>query len=149
MMSFRQLASGFFGNLATSCWYLPMAANFFHWVRGVRMKKPFSVYFARDVLIDNRFPEKISIGSNSIFGPRSVVIAHASIPRGNSVVTSSDEIVKPISIGKSVFVGANSVILPGSVIGDGCFVAAGSIVSGTFLPNTLIAGNLASSKRTL
>ena len=61
------------------------------------MKKPFSVYFARDVLIDNRFPEKISIGSNSIFGPRSVVIAHASIPRGNSVVTSSYEIVKPIS----------------------------------------------------
>ena len=65
------------------------------------------------------------------------------------MVTSSDEIVKPILIGKSVFVGANAVILPGAVIGDGCFVAAGSIVSGTFLPNTLIAGNPATSKRTL
>ena len=148
-MSLRQLSSGVFGNLATSCWFLPMGANFFHWARGVRMREPFTVYFARDVLIDNRFPEKISIGPNSIFGPRSVVIAHASIPRGNAVVTSSDEIVKPVLIGKSVFVGANAVILPGAVIGDGCFVAAGSIVSGTFLPNTLIAGNPATSKRTL
>ena len=38
------------------------------------------LFILRDVLIDNRFPEKISIGPNSIFGPRSVVIAHASIP---------------------------------------------------------------------
>jgi acetyltransferase-like isoleucine patch superfamily enzyme len=49
--------------------------------------------------------------------------------------------VAPINIGRNVFIGARSVILKGTSIGDDSIVAAGSIVRGTFPPRSLIAGN--------
>jgi acetyltransferase-like isoleucine patch superfamily enzyme len=47
-----------------------------------------------------------------------------------------------IEIGNDVWVGANSTILKGAKIGDGCIVATGSVVLGGTYPNrSLIAGN--------
>jgi acetyltransferase-like isoleucine patch superfamily enzyme len=39
-----------------------------------------------------------------------------------------------------VWVGAKSIILPGSVIGDHCVIAAGSIVTGEIPAKSLVAG---------
>lgn len=36
--------------------------------------------------------------------------------------------LKPISVGNNVFVGARSVILPGTFIGDNCIIGAGAVV---------------------
>lgn len=47
----------------------------------------------------------------------------------------------PVKIGKNVFIGMNSLILKGSVIGDNCVVGAGSVVCGVFEDNCVIAGN--------
>lgn len=44
-------------------------------------------------------------------------------------------------IGDNVFIGMNSTILMGAVIGDNCIVGAGSVVSGKFDNNLVIAGN--------
>ncbi|MCB0743254.1 MAG: acyltransferase [Ignavibacteriae bacterium] len=49
----------------------------------------------------------------------------------------------PIKIGNNVWIGLNSIILKGSVIGDNSVVAAGSIVKGIFPNNVLISGNMA------
>lgn len=49
---------------------------------------------------------------------------------------------KPITIGADVWLGANSTILRGTIIGDGSIVAAGSVVTGGNFPaRSLIAGN--------
>lgn len=48
---------------------------------------------------------------------------------------------KPVVIGKNVFIGCNSIILKGTVLGDNCVVGAGSVVSGTYEPSSVIAGN--------
>lgn len=46
----------------------------------------------------------------------------------------------PVSIGNNVWIGAKAIILPGSVIGDHCVIAAGSIVTSEIPAKTLAAG---------
>jgi acetyltransferase-like isoleucine patch superfamily enzyme len=46
-----------------------------------------------------------------------------------------------VHIGSYSFIGAGAMILPGTVLGKGCLVAAGSIVSGKFEDFSLIKGN--------
>lgn len=48
---------------------------------------------------------------------------------------------QPIKIGKNCFIGCNSIILKGTILGDGCVVGAGAVVVGRFEDNCVIAGN--------
>lgn len=50
------------------------------------------------------------------------------------------DVVERITIGSNVFIGMNSIILPGVSIGDNCVVGAGSVVTGTLAPNSIYAG---------
>lgn len=56
---------------------------------------------------------------------------------------------KPIFIGKNCFIGCNSIILKGSMLGDNCVVGAGAVVAGKFEANSIIAGNPAKVIRKL
>ncbi len=47
----------------------------------------------------------------------------------------------PVRIGNDCFIGAQSIILKGTVLGDNCIVGAGSVVHGVFPDNVVIAGN--------
>jgi acetyltransferase-like isoleucine patch superfamily enzyme len=47
----------------------------------------------------------------------------------------------PVLIGKNCWVGTNSIVMRGVTIGDNSVVAAGSIVTKSVPPNTLVAGN--------
>ena len=48
---------------------------------------------------------------------------------------------KPIVIDRNCFIGCNSIILKGTILGDGCVVGAGAVVSGKFEENSVIVGN--------
>lgn len=48
---------------------------------------------------------------------------------------------KPISIGNNVWIGANSIILPGVTIGDGAIIGAGSVVVKSIPSNVIAGGN--------
>lgn len=56
---------------------------------------------------------------------------------------------KPVIIGNNVWIGFNSIILKGTVIGDNSIVSAGSVVKGEFPPFSLISGNPAKVIKTL
>jgi acetyltransferase-like isoleucine patch superfamily enzyme len=45
-----------------------------------------------------------------------------------------------VRIGSGSWLGANSVILPGTQLGDHCVVAAGAVVRGEFASHTVLAG---------
>src|SRR5262245_33166612 len=47
----------------------------------------------------------------------------------------------PIVVGKNCWIGLNSIILRGVTIGDNSIVAAGSVVTKSVPPNTIVAGN--------
>ena len=44
-------------------------------------------------------------------------------------------------IGKNCFIGGRSLILPGVTIGDSCIVGAGSVVTRSVPPNSIVVGN--------
>jgi acetyltransferase-like isoleucine patch superfamily enzyme len=46
----------------------------------------------------------------------------------------------PTSIGNRCFIGTHAVVLRGSTIGDGCVLAAGSVVSGEISAGSIVAG---------
>ena len=56
----------------------------------------------------------------------------------------------PVEIGDDVWAGSNSTILKGAKIGNGCLVAAGSVVlAGSYPDRSIIAGNPARVVKTL
>jgi acetyltransferase-like isoleucine patch superfamily enzyme len=55
----------------------------------------------------------------------------------------------PVFIGGNVWIGANSMVLPGAMIGDHTVIAAGSIVTGEIPPKSLAAGSPARVLRKL
>lgn len=57
--------------------------------------------------------------------------------------------VGDVEISDNVFIGSKVLILKNTKIGEGCVIAAGSVVSGVFPPNCLVGGNPASFIREL
>ncbi len=54
-----------------------------------------------------------------------------------------------IIVKKGAVIGANATILPGLILGEGCMVAAGSVVTKNIPPFTLVAGNPAKQIKSL
>ena len=80
----------------------------------------------------------IEIGDGCLIG-HNVTIAtlnHDFNPQKRANITS-----KPVKLGKNVWIGSDSTILPGVIVGDGAIVGAGSVVTKNVLPNTIVAGN--------
>lgn len=74
--------------------------------------------------------EKIDIGNNVQFGPGVLIYDQdhdVNVPGG---LAAEKYKTKPIKIGNNVWIGANSVILRGTYIGDNSVIGAGSIIKG-------------------
>ncbi|WP_425659656.1 acyltransferase [Tenacibaculum ascidiaceicola] len=95
--------------------------------------------------IDALTPSLITIGENFVSAPGSRIISH------DSSLVLSRGILRygKVIIGNNVFLGANSVILAGSKIGDNCIIGAGAVVKGEFESNSVIVGNPAKKIMTI
>ncbi|ABS40490.1 sugar O-acetyltransferase [Clostridium botulinum] len=83
---------------------------------------------------------KVTIGDNCMLAPR-VCIYTATHPLDAETRISGLEYGKPVVIGDNVWIGGNSVIVPGVTIGNNVVVAAGSIVVNDIPDNVVVAGN--------
>lgn len=88
--------------------------------------------------------EGIEIGENTLIGANTKIIDNDFHPleiesRNNNDLNNI--CTKPVKIGKNCFIGCNVIILKGTVLEEGCIVGAGSVVSGHFEANSVIAGN--------
>jgi serine acetyltransferase len=123
---FRGVANRLFQHLAR---ILPGAGSLrvaLHRARGVRIGE--NVWIGYDVILDTSRPYLIKIGDRATISMRVTVVAHFRESEG-------------VEIGDDSFIGPGVILLPNVVIGNGAVVAAGSVVTRSVPPMTLVQGN--------
>ncbi|HLR65690.1 acyltransferase [Virgibacillus alimentarius] len=99
----------------------------------LRMKVGETTSFALMVMPDIMFPEKINVGSNSIIGYNTTILAHEYLIK--------EYRIGEVNIGNEVMIGANTTILPGVTIGNNAIVSAGTLVHKDVPPGAFVGGN--------
>lgn len=89
------------------------------------------------VLIDPGHCWLITIGDDVVLAPRVHILAHDASTYG-ALGYSKIGLVK---IGNHVFIGADSVVLPGVTIGDNVIIGANSTITKNIPSNVVVAGN--------
>ena len=89
--------------------------------------------FALMVMLDVMFPEKISVGRNTVIGYNTTILAHEYL--------INEYRLGKVIIGNEVMIGANSTLLPGIEIGDGAIVSAGTLVHKDVPAGAFVGGN--------
>ena len=97
-----------------------------HRLRGVSIGK--NVWIGYDVILDTSRPHLITIEDGAALSMRAMVIAHFRETQG-------------VKIERDAFVGPGAIILPNVTIGHGAVVTAGSVVSQSVPPMTVVQGN--------
>ncbi len=85
----------------------------------------------------------LTIGDYTLLGPG------VKIWTTNHVFENPDELIRKqgaeyrsVSIGSDVWIGSNAFIMPGTELGDGCIVSAGSVVGAKkYPPYSILMGN--------
>ena len=91
------------------------------------------VYINRNCNIVSK--ELIVIGDFVTIGPNVCIYDHDHTFGEKNI---SDYKTKPVIIGKNVWIGANSIILRGTIIGDNCVIGAGTVVKGIIPKNMIV-----------
>jgi acetyltransferase-like isoleucine patch superfamily enzyme len=97
-----------------------------HRWRGVHIGE--NVWIGYDAIIETSYPHLVTIKDRASVGIRATIIAHMREARG--VVIEEDAIVGP-----------GAIVLPNVTIGQGSIVTAGSVVTTSVPPMTMVQGN--------
>ena len=109
-----------------------------------------NVYIDRDVIIGDNCKignnvsifKGVTIGDNVFIGP-SVTFTNDLYPNVN---VWNDNMIIKTKVCNNVSIGANSTIICGVVLNEGCLIGAGSVVTKDINPNFLAYGNPAKQK---
>ena len=82
----------------------------------------------------------ITIGTRTQIGPMVQILA-ADHPRDADTRDRGLECGRPVTIGRTVWIGGGAILLPGVTVGDGAVIGAGAVVTRDVAPGTTVAGN--------
>jgi serine acetyltransferase len=97
-----------------------------HRWRGVKIGR--GVWIGYDAIIETSSPHLVTIRDRSAVGIRATIVAHNREQQG-------------VVIEEDVSIGAGAIILPNVTIGRGAIVTAGSVVTKSVPPKTMVQGN--------
>jgi acetyltransferase-like isoleucine patch superfamily enzyme/acyl carrier protein len=106
-----------------------------HRMRGVSIGGNVSI--GMSALIETAYPRLVSIGNNVSIGMRVIIIAHLRDLTTQARVSNQHT----VRIEDNVYIGPGVIVLPNVTIGHGAVVSAGSVVSRSVPPQTLVQGN--------
>lgn len=108
----------------------------------IRVRKNAELIFGKNVSVSSNniiaCREKIEIGDNVQFSPNVQIYDHDHDFRAEGGISAGKYKTNPIKIGNNVWIGANSIILCGTTIGDNCVIGAGSVVKGDYPSESVI-----------
>ena len=88
-----------------------------------------------NVSFDPIYPELITIG-NRVTITNAMILTHDD----SAVICLGQRRAAPVNIGDDVFIGWNSLLLPGVCVGSNCNIGAGSVVTHDIPSNIIAAG---------
>tara|TARA_B100001287_G_scaffold238699_1_gene212269 strand:- start:5658 stop:6212 length:555 start_codon:yes stop_codon:yes gene_type:complete len=101
------------------------------------VKIGYNCKFQFDVVIDYSHYWLIEIGNDVTLAPRVHILAHDASTFNYLGYTK----IGKVNIEDNVFIGANSIILPGVSIGKNAIIGAGSVVTKDIPENSIVVGN--------
>ena len=118
-------------------WFLPWKGfrKVFHKLRGTKVGGNVEIGYM--VFIDNRYPELVEIEDDVTITSKCTVLAHDLSMR---LIDGTEKVGKVI-IKKGAFIGMNSTIMPGVIIGENCIIGCGSIVTKDTEGNSIYIGS--------
>lgn len=99
----------------------------------LKMKIGKQTSLALMVMPDTMYPERISIGDNTVVGFNTTILAHEYL--------IEEYRLGDVVIGSNVMIGANSTVLPGVEIGDGAIISAATLVHRDVPAGCMAGGN--------
>jgi len=115
--------------------------------RGGIFLRPEEITFGSNVYINESFhisARNLTFGSNILIGPKLIIECdnHQYNNLGKTMFqTRNERDIGYVTIENDVWIGANVVILPNVLIGEGCIVGAGSIICESLPPYAICVGN--------
>ncbi len=106
-----------------------------HRWRGVKIGS--DVFINHDVIIETYYPERVALGDRVNLGIRTTIAAHLHVLPAKT----DDPDEAWVTVEADVNVGMGVIILPNVRIGHGAVVTAGSVVSTSVPPLTMVQGN--------
>jgi acetyltransferase-like isoleucine patch superfamily enzyme len=97
---------------------------------GIKINR--GVFIAREVLIDDNYPELLTIEEGAVLSWRVVVLMHDT--------SRHPHIVAPVTIKRKALIGVGAIIMPGVIIGEYAQVGSGAVVTKDVEPYTVVAG---------
>lgn len=86
--------------------------------------------------------EGLTIADHVIIGPRVTIMTSMHNHRSARFIPYDEiELLNPVEIGVASWIGFGAIIMPGIVLGKGCIVGAGSVVTESFPDGSIVAGN--------
>ena len=106
-----------------------------HRMRGVSIGRNVSIGLS--ALIESAYPRLVSIGNNVTIGMRAVIIGHLRDSTAQARILDRPT----VRLEDNVYLGPGVIVLPNVTIGHGAVVSAGSVVTHSVPPKTLVQGN--------
>ena len=105
-------------------------------------------FIATSVHFDSlAYANRITIGEQTTISAGVFILVHdysvGTAIRSIRPITPGDmpRILSEVKIGNNCFIGARTIILPGTTIGDNTIIGAGSVVKGNIPAGVIVAGN--------
>ncbi|WP_300805576.1 acyltransferase [uncultured Duncaniella sp.] len=87
----------------------------------------------------------LNIGENSVISTKVIILTHdwSFLKRitNHAPDNYTQKAFKSVNLGANSFLGAGSILLPGTTIGHHCIIGAGAVVKGTIPDFSIVIGN--------